>query len=56
MNGHPHGICDKCGDIFDISTTQLDHIIDDVQKDTDFEINSYHVYFSGVCSDCRQGH
>lgn len=50
---HPHGICTSCGAVYDIFTDKLSHIIETVQDDTDFEIESYDVYFSGICPDCQ---
>lgn len=50
---HPHGICDECGEVFDIFTENLSGIINQVQPDTDFTIRTHHVYFSGICKNCQ---
>jgi len=49
---HPHGICESCGEVYDIFTNRLDNLIDEVQKDTDFRIDSHHIYFTGTCPNC----
>lgn len=51
---HPHGICNDCGSVYDIFTNKLDHIVEMVQEDTDFEIDTYDVYFSGTCPSCKK--
>lgn len=52
ISTHPHGICDVCGEVHDIFTSNLEDLIDMVQPDTDFSIKSHHVYFTGICKKC----
>lgn len=52
MTPHLHGICNECGEIYDIFTDKLSSIINSVQEDTDFKIESCDVYFSGTCPTC----
>ncbi|MDA3847563.1 MAG: Fur family transcriptional regulator [Vallitaleaceae bacterium] len=52
ISEHHHGICGSCGEVFDIFTNRLDTLILEVQKDTDFHIDSHHIYFKGTCPMC----
>jgi len=45
---HGHFICEKCKEIFDFACkAETDSVIDD------FVINQRDVYYSGICSRCR---
>lgn len=51
-DGHFHGVCRKCGKLIDIGTD----LRVDVDMNSDIikrkNIDSYIVYFSGLCTDC----
>ncbi|MBC7958361.1 MAG: transcriptional repressor [Vallitaleaceae bacterium] len=53
MSSHPHAICLECGDVYDLHTELLNHLSDQVQAETDFNIAYHQVYFYGKCKKCQ---
>lgn len=51
---HPHFICTACGKVEDLSSELIDRVEvpDDARSHGD--VNSVHVNFRGVCSECLQ--
>ena len=50
---HYHFMCEKCGSIIDLDIEVDEYINTEVQKKTDFIVNSHRLEFFGLCSRCR---
>lgn len=55
IKSHPHLICSQCGQVIDLHTTALESFKDQIQSETEFDIQSEKVYFYGICKLCK-GH
>lgn len=53
VTSHPHAICLICGDVCDLHTDTTKHFFDQIQKETDFELESCQMYFYGKCPNCK---
>lgn len=51
---HHHLVCEKCGDIQDISDCNIDVLENHIEKKKDFKVTSHSLEFFGICSDCQQ--
>jgi len=49
---HSHMVCNKCGNVSDI-TLDLDTIIQNASKMSDFKIDKTDLVFSGLCKECQ---
>jgi Fur family peroxide stress response transcriptional regulator len=49
---HHHFICRACGRIYDIDVNFSD-VIDRANQSNEFNIDSYNLQFSGICSGCN---
>lgn len=47
---HGHFKCEDCGEIYDFDVDLNSIIANDVDN---FEITEHHVYFKGICNNCR---
>lgn len=51
---HPHIICTKCGEIYDILVDISDNIKQQLEPFTDFIIESEQIFLYGKCSKCQE--
>lgn len=51
LSNHHHFICNHCQQVFDIAYDDT-HIKNDVQKQTEHQIEKIELVFSGICKDC----
>ncbi len=56
IHNHPHMICNHCGQVYDLHTLVVDQLIGQLQKETDFTIESEKIFLYGTCSDCKVAH
>jgi len=49
---HIHLVCKFCGDVLD-NTVDLSMIINNIQHNTQFQIQSSFVIFEGICPSCK---
>ena len=51
---HSHVICTKCHNVTDyFGKIDLENTIDDLEKLSEFKINSYDINFYGICDKCK---
>ncbi len=50
---HPHLICVRCNKIIDGELKQTQVLLQQLERDSGFEIISHQLAFFGVCPDCR---
>jgi Fur family peroxide stress response transcriptional regulator len=53
-NPHPHLICTQCKKILDPKLETLDHMTQEVAKDTGFRIIAHRLDFFGICPNCQK--
>lgn len=51
---HPHLICTKCKKIIDPDLETLEHVSDELTRETGFRIMSHRLDFFGICPDCQK--
>ena len=51
-SSHSHMVCQKCGDVEDI-TIDLQNIIQSASNHTDFKIQDSDLVLSGICKKCQ---
>lgn len=51
-DNHSHIVCEKCGEVSDISL-DLNTVIDNATKKSNFKIGKTNLVFSGVCKNCQ---
>ena len=51
---HHHLVCEKCGDIQDISDCNIDVLENHIEKKKHFKVTSHSLEFFGICSDCQK--
>ena len=49
---HHHLVCDNCGAIEDIPLSEA-LLLNQVKKQTDFQVNSHMLEFFGLCPTCQ---
>ncbi len=54
MPDHHHLVCEKCGEIEDISDCNIDALEKDIEKKKKFKVTSHSLEFFGICSDCQK--
>lgn len=52
IDTHSHICCTECGRVDDV-VYNADHLLDEVSKQTNVEVQSYQMYFYGICEECR---
>ncbi len=53
--GHRHHlVCKNCGFVFEFTTCPVDALVDNLIRDTNFEIESHHLEIIGLCPLCQQ--
>jgi Fur family transcriptional regulator, peroxide stress response regulator len=50
---HPHLICTKCKKILDPDLETLEHVSDELIRETGFRIMSHRLDFFGICPHCQ---
>ncbi|QCX32545.1 transcriptional repressor [Caloramator sp. E03] len=55
VNNHPHIVCLNCGKVDDIEKANFDMVKEEASKYTNYDINSYKIYFYGICPKCKKG-
>lgn len=50
---HPHLICTQCRNIIDPDLSNLQHMTEELEKETGFRIVNHRMDFFGICPDCR---
>ncbi|MDO4845033.1 MAG: transcriptional repressor [Oscillospiraceae bacterium] len=51
---HLHLECSKCGRTFHLDTPVTDALIDDVLRDSDFQVDRARTVLYGVCGNCQK--
>ncbi|MBQ2580718.1 MAG: hypothetical protein II574_03720, partial [Ruminococcus sp.] len=51
---HIHLSCSKCGKTFHMDLPATNSLIDNVKKDSDFEIDRTETVLYGVCGSCKK--
>lgn len=55
---HHHLICTQCGGVVDCGGTGeerfLEHLREKFEREYHFRVDSYHVYFYGLCARCQK--
>ncbi|MBI5123661.1 transcriptional repressor [Candidatus Roizmanbacteria bacterium] len=51
---HHHLVCEKCGDIEDISDCNINDLEKDIEKKKKFKVTSHSLEFFGICSNCQK--
>lgn len=53
-NTHPHFLCYKCEEVYDLpSTKSMCNIVEEIEDKTEFSIDCEQMYFFGTCKDCK---
>jgi|SRR5918997_1674903 Fe2+ or Zn2+ uptake regulation protein len=54
---HPHLVCENCGNIFHLETTDHRRMLESLSREAaGFEVRKLHVFATGLCGDCaREG-
>ncbi|MFA9381009.1 MAG: Fur family transcriptional regulator [Acetanaerobacterium sp.] len=53
LDMHYHMVCEKCGQLFDISLDHLNTLAPDVMAQSGFEVTTYTLLIYGICGNCR---
>ncbi|MBI2049433.1 transcriptional repressor [Candidatus Roizmanbacteria bacterium] len=51
---HHHLVCDKCGDIGDISNCNILALEKDIEKRKEFKVINHSLEFFGICKKCQR--
>ncbi len=51
---HHHLVCEKCGNIEDISDCNISALEKDIEGKKKFKVTSHSLEFFGICSDCQK--
>lgn len=55
ISSHPHIQCTKCKKVYDLPTfNHIEHLENNIEKETGFELSHEQFYFYGVCPDCQK--
>jgi Fur family transcriptional regulator, ferric uptake regulator len=55
--GHRHHlVCKNCGFVIEFTNCPIDILVDDLTRDTSFEIESHHLEIVGLCPRCQPDH
>ncbi len=54
LDTHYHMVCERCGQLYDISLDHLNTLTQDVLGQSGFEVHSYNLLIYGVCKNCRE--
>ena len=51
---HHHAVCDKCGNIEDVSQCSVPRLEREIEKTKGFKVLSHSLEFYGLCASCQQ--
>jgi Fe2+ or Zn2+ uptake regulation protein len=51
---HHHLVCEKCGNIEDISNCNIAALEKDIEKKKQFKVTSHSLEFFGICPNCQK--
>ncbi len=52
---HPHLVCEGCGNIFHLETTDYQRMLETLNREVaGFEVHKLHVFATGLCADCAR--
>lgn len=51
---HHHLVCEKCGDIEDISDCNINALEKEIEKMQQFKVTSHSLEFFGICKSCQR--
>ena len=51
---HHHLVCEKCGDIEDISDCNISALEKEIEKKKKFKVTSHSLEFFGICQSCQR--
>lgn len=52
---HPHLVCENCGNIFHLETTDHRQMVESLNREAaGFEVLNLHVFATGLCADCAR--
>lgn len=51
---HHHLVCEKCGNIEDISDCNISALEKEITKKKKFKVTSHSLEFFGICTDCQK--
>ena len=52
---HFHLICEKCGRLIHLKCHEVDHLIEHISEDHNFDIDIAKINLYGVCEECQKG-
>ena len=50
---HYHLVCKCCGAVTDFESTAVANLIDEVQRNSDFDVTRAVLYLEGYCRECK---
>jgi len=51
---HPHLICTHCKKIIDPTLESVNHLQDEITRETGFKVTNHRLDFYGICPDCQK--
>ena len=51
---HFHLVCEKCGKVIHLECSEVNHLLNHINSEHKFEINTSKVNFYGICEDCKK--
>lgn len=51
---HHHLVCEKCGEIEDISDCNIDALEKEIERKKHFKVTSHSLEFFGICQSCQR--
>lgn len=53
IDNHYHFVCSKCHNMFDVDVPYQDNIVESAQKNSNHEIHTHELIFTGICEKCK---
>jgi len=50
---HYHLVCKSCGTVIEFESTAVANLIDEVQRNSDFDVTRAELYLEGYCRKCK---
>lgn len=51
---HPHIVCLSCGRVDDIENADFNFLDTEVEKYTNYKVDTHQLYFYGICPECQK--
>lgn len=51
---HPHIVCLSCGRVDDIENADFNFLDTEVEKYTNYKVDTHQLYFYGICHECQK--